>query len=265
MIYIYVIVGMCSSFLLALALLLFYLRYKKNMLQQQFQMQLKELNHQKNLTQMIIASQEQERKRIGKELHDDVGNALASLRLYLDKYVHFSDQDNEAIKEEYQKRIAFILDKLRTISHQLSVAEIELFGLREALFMMSEHLERSGSFTINIDESKGRIPEQLEYDTAVVIYRVFQELLTNTVKHAGANHVQIQFDHEGSEGQLNIRYADNGKGIVPDTLIQGLGFKNIESRLQTVNGHYNIDWQTQKGFAIDIFIPKAQPALAISQ
>lgn len=258
MIYIYVIVGMCSSFLLSLALLLFYLRYKKNILQQQFQIQLNELNYQKKLTQVIITSQEQERKRIGKELHDDVGNALASLRLYLDKYMYLPQQDNNAIKEEYKKRIGSIFDKLRTISHQLSVAEIELFGLREALFMLSEHIEQSGTFTINIDESKARVPESLEYDTAVIIYRVFQELLTNTIKHAGANQVQINFEQENTSGTLMIRYADNGKGIASDTLFHGLGFKNIESRLQAVNGRYDIDKQAEQGFAINIFIPQTQ-------
>lgn len=262
MIYIYVIVGMCSSFLLSLALLLFYLRYKKNILQQQFQIQLNELSYQKKLTQVIITSQEQERKRIGKELHDDVGNALASLRLYLDKYIYLPDQDNAAIKEEYKKRIGSIFNKLRTISHQLSVAEIELFGLREALFMLSEHIEQSGTFTINIDESKARVPETLEYDTAVIIYRVFQELLTNTIKHAGANQVQIHFEQEELSGNLKIRYADNGKGISSDTLLQGLGFKNIESRLQAVNGYYDIDKDAKEGFVINIFIPQAQLTLA---
>ena len=258
MMYIYVIVGMCSSFLLSLALLLFYLRYKKNLLQQQFQIQLTELDYQKKLTQVIITSQEQERKRIGKELHDDVGNALASLRLYLDKYMYLPNQDNTSIKEEYKKRIGSIFDKLRTISHQLSVAEIELFGLREALFMLSEHIEQSGTFTINIDESKARIPECLEYDTAVIIYRVFQELLTNTIKHAGADLVQINFDQHDLSGDLMIRYADNGKGLSSDTLMHGLGFKNIESRLQTVNGYYDIDRETNEGFIINIFIPQTQ-------
>jgi signal transduction histidine kinase len=262
MIYIYVIVGMCSSFLLSLALLLFYLRYKKNILQQQFQIQLTELNYQKKLTQVIITSQEQERKRIGKELHDDVGNALASLRLYLDKYLYLPDQNNSAIKEEYKKRIGAIFDKLRSISHQLSVAEIELFGLREALFMLSEHIEQSGTFTINIDESKARIPESLEYDTAVIIYRVFQELLTNTIKHAGADLVQIHFEEEEQTGNLKIRYADNGKGLSSDTLLHGLGFKNIESRLQTINGHYDIDKQSSAGFVIHIFIPQAHLIVA---
>lgn len=262
MIYIYVIVGMCSSFLLSLALLLFYLRYKKNIVQQQFQIQLNELNHQKKLTQVIITSQEQERKRIGKELHDDVGNSLASLRLYLDKYMYLPDQNNAGIKEEYQKRIGSIFNKLRTISHQLSVAEIELFGLREALFMMSEHIEQAGTFAINIDESKGRVPESLDYDTAVIIYRVFQELLTNTIKHAGADKVHIWFEQETPESPLKIRYTDNGKGITSDTQLHGLGFKNIESRLQAVNGRYEIDWQSKEGFVIDIVIPQAQLAMA---
>ncbi len=102
-IYLYVIVAMCGSFLLSVALLLFYLRYKKNLLHQQFQIQNAELEHQKKLTQVIIHSQEQERKRIGKELHDDVGNSLASLRLYLDKYMYVAAQENKEVREEYKK------------------------------------------------------------------------------------------------------------------------------------------------------------------
>lgn len=258
MIYIYVIVGMCSSFLLSLALLLFYLRYKKNILQQQFQMQLNELENQKKLTQVIITSQEQERKRIGKELHDDVGNSLVSLRLYLDRYMYMPDQNTE-VKEEYKKRINTIFNRLRSISHQLSVAEIELSGLREALFILREHIEQSGRFIITIDESHSLIPETLEYDTSVMIYRVFQELLTNTIKHAEADEVTISFKQDALSGNMVISYADNGKGIAPDKGRQGSGFQNIESRLQAVNGHYTIDSEKKNGFSIAIFIPQKQP------
>jgi signal transduction histidine kinase len=258
MIYLYVIVGMCSSFLLSLALLLFYLRYKRNILQQQFQIQLNELEYQKKLTQVIITSQEQERKRIGKELHDDVGNSLAALRLYLDKYMYLPESNNVTIREEYNKRIGSIFNKLRTISHQLSVSEIELFGLKEAIFMLCDHIEQSDKFVINIDESQHEIPENLEYNTSVMIYRVFQELLTNTIKHADANEVTISFEHQAISGNMMIRYSDNGKGLDADTAHQGFGFKNIESRLQAVNGYYEIDHATGPGFSIKIFIPQDQ-------
>lgn len=262
MIYLYVIIGMCSSFLLSVALLLFYLRYKKNILQQQFHMQESELANQKRLTQVIITSQEQERKRIGKELHDDVGNALASLRLYLDKHLDTTHLTQAAIKDEYNKRITAIYNKLRTISHQLSVSEIELFGLREALFMLSEQIEQSGNFTIKIDESKCRIPEHFDYATAVIIYRVFQELLTNTIKHAAANEVQIRFDEDSTLNTLLIAYKDNGKGMITPTRSPGLGFKNIESRLQAINGRYEIEENKNDGFGIHIFIPRNQPLTA---
>lgn len=260
MIYIYVIVGMCSSFLLSLALLLFYLRYKKNILQQQFQIQQNQLEYQKNLTQVIITSQEQERKRIGKELHDDVGNALVSLRLYLDKYMYLPDLNSGEIKEEYNNRIGTIFNKLRTISHQLSVAEIELFGLKEAVMMLCDHIEQSDRLVIDIDESKGTIPDHVEYDASVMIYRVFQELLTNTMKHADASEVRISFDDQTLPDNLIIRYSDNGKGIDHSTASEGFGFKNIESRLQAVKGRYEIDRSIPQGFAINIFIPQHQLA-----
>lgn len=262
MIYIYVIVGMCSSFLLSLALLLFYLRYKRNILQQQFQIQLNELEYQKKLTQVIITSQEQERKRIGKELHDDVGNSLVALRLYLDKYMYLPDNSNAEIREEYNKRIGNIFNKLRTISHQLSVAEIELFGLKEAIFMLCDHIEQSDKFVINIDESQCGIPENLEYNTSVMIYRVFQELLTNTIKHADANEVSITFEYHSTSGNLMIGYSDNGKGLTSDTAHHGFGFKNIESRLQAVNGYYEINNIDSPGFSIKIFIPQDQLIMA---
>jgi signal transduction histidine kinase len=258
MIYLYVIVGMCSSFLLSLALLLFYLRYKRNILQQQFQIQVNELEYQKKLTQVIITSQEQERKRIGKELHDDVGNSLVALRLYLDKYMYLPDGSNTDIREEYNKRIGSIFNKLRTISHQLSVSEIELFGLKEAVFMLCDYIEQSGKFVIHIDDSQCEIPEHLEYNTSVMIYRVFQELLTNTIKHADANEVTISFEHQAALGNLIISYCDNGKGLDSDVAHQGFGFKNIESRLQAVNGYYEINNTAASGFSIKIFIPLNQ-------
>lgn len=264
MIYLAILVGMCTSFLLSVSLLLFYLRYKKNILRQQLLIQQNQLEYQKNLTQMIITSQEQERKRIGKELHDDVGNSLVSLRLYLDKYMYLPELNSGEIKEEYNNRIGTIFNKLRTISHQLSVAEIELFGLKEALFMLCDNIEQSGKLEINIDDSKATIPDSLNYDASVMIYRVFQELLTNTMKHADASEIQILFNEEKNTGNLEIYYADNGKGINKERDSEGFGFKNIESRLQTVQGIYEIDEQVKKGFAMRILIPANQlvPALA---
>ncbi len=122
------------------------------------------------------------------------------------------------------------------------------------MFILSEHIEQSGGFTITIDESAMKIPEDLSYDTSVIIYRVFQELLTNTIKHAQATSVDISFEYLEDAAELLIHYADNGVGISSKKKLHGLGFKNIESRLQVVNGRFDMD-SKKAGFSIKLFIP----------
>lgn len=254
-IYIYVLIGMASSFLLVMTMILLFVRYKKNMLQQQYRLQTAELNHQKQLTKVIIESQENERKQIGKELHDDVGNALASLRLFLDEHMVHSLEDD--VKEAYKKRINAIFHKVRTISHQLSIVEIELFGLREAVFILAENTTVTDAFNVQIEERDCRIPDDMEYTTAVIVYRVLQELLTNTIKHAKADVVNISFECFGETEELIINYRDNGIGLSSKKMLKGMGFKNIESRLQIANGRFEFVNNEQQGFHVAIYLPLA--------
>lgn len=252
-IYLYVIIGMVGPLLLVAAMMWLFVRYKKNMLRQQFRMQTAALNHQKQLTKVIIESQESERKQIGKELHDDVGNSLASLRLFLDEHlVQYLEAD---VKAAYTKRIDAIFHKVRTISHQLSIVEIELFGLREAIFILAENISVPNVFEIKVEELECMIPDDLEYTTAVIIYRVLQELLTNTMKHANASIVNITFECMEETNELIIHYQDNGKGLDSKKKLKGMGFKNIESRLQIANGRFEINNAQTKGFGVTIFVP----------
>jgi signal transduction histidine kinase len=252
-IYAYVLIGMISSFLLVIAMVLLFVRYKKNMLRQQYRLQTAELNHQKQLTKVIIESQENERKQIGKELHDDVGNALASLRLFLDE--HMMQYVQADVKEAYKKRINAIFHKVRTISHQLSIVEIELFGLREAIFILAENTTVKGAFNVQVEERDCRIPDDMEYTTSVIIYRVLQELLTNTMKHARADNVNISIECFGEKDELIINYNDNGTGLSSKKMLKGMGFKNIESRLQIANGRFEFVNAEQQGFHVAIYIP----------
>ena len=252
-IYFYVITGMVGSFLLVVAMMWLYVRFKKNMLRQQFRMQTAELNHQKQLTKVIIESQESERKQIGKELHDDVGNSLASLRLFLDE--HLVQYLEANVKAAYTKRIDAIFHKVRTISHQLSIVEIEMFGLREAIFILAENISVPNAFEIKVEELECEIPDDLEYTTSVIIYRVLQELLTNTIKHANAHLVNITFECIEQTNELIIHYQDDGIGLSSKKKLKGMGFKNIESRLQIANGRFEISNAPIKGFGVTIFVP----------
>jgi signal transduction histidine kinase len=240
-IYLLTIVGMAGMFFLTLALIQFYVRNQKRLLRNAEDKRQAELKYQKDLTFAIIQSQEEERKRIGRDLHDDVGAALSNLKLYTLQWA-----DSEAVR----KQIDGIIDKARNISHMLTPAELELLGLGEALEEMCRVIHQSGSVKVFMDNAAEEVLEKMPYDKALSLYRVFQELFTNTIRHAGATEVHLHFDK--TSDILMARYADNGKGLNGKSSSVGIGMRNIESRLEMIGATYTLDTAGAGGFGIRI-------------
>jgi signal transduction histidine kinase len=249
-IYLLTMVGMAGMFFLTLALIQFYVRNQKRLLRNAEEKRQAELKHQKDLTFAIIQSQEEERKRIGRDLHDDVGAALSNLKLYTLQW-----EGSETVR----KQIDGIIDKARNISHMLSPAELELLGLREALEEMCRVIHQSGSVKVFMDNAAGDGLDKIPYEKALALYRVFQELFTNTIRHAGATEVHLHFDKPSDRDKpsdlLMIRYQDNGKGLQRKPSSAGMGMQNMESRLEMIGATYELDTTGTGGFGIRISLP----------
>jgi len=255
-IYILVMLGMVGSFLMVSSFILLYVRNQNKILKQRQQLQFKEIAHQKELLQAIIESQEAERKRIGQDLHDDVGTALSSLRLTIEM---FQPGQVEANNDKHIKVSKDIIDKVikdvRHISHSLSPPALSYYGLAAAIEEKASYINNSGQLTINIANDAPDAIATLSLAVSSAFYRVLEELINNTIKHAGASQANIIISC--ADNILYISYNDNGKGMSGSLPNTGMGMQNIESRLAVINAVYAVETAAGQGFSLKITYPLA--------
>jgi signal transduction histidine kinase len=255
-IYILVILGMAGTFLLVVSFILFSIRNQNKLLRQRQHFQQAQIDHQKELLRAVIDSQEAERKRIGQDLHDDVGTTVSGLRLLIEMFKPGNDVKNH---EDFTQSTKTIIDKVvkdvRNISHNLSPSTLRYYGLAAAINEHCTIINQSGKLEIALANNAEQTLEKLPLQTSTALYRVLEELLNNTIKHSGASKANINLDMENNN--LHIDYADNGKGLTADveSVKKGMGMQNIESRLLNINATYTLTPYSGKGFSIKIECP----------
>lgn len=203
----------------------------------------------------VLEVQENERKRIAQDLHDKLGSMLSVVKLHFKKSEKNIERLQQQNRDEYKKANKLLddaCDEVRKIAHNLVSGVLRKFGLVAALEDLKTTIEQSEQLEVELLDTG--MDERLNWDYELNLYRIIQELLSNTMKHAKANEVSIQLLR--NNGNLNIVYQDNGRGFSLEKIQYGLGMKNIESRLDRLNGKMEID--TGKGggstFTIDILI-----------
>ncbi|MBC8753260.1 hypothetical protein H2O64_01170 [Kordia sp. YSTF-M3] len=233
-----IIIGMVMIFVLALAVILFFIIYQKRLLAQQKKHQQVAADYQRELLGVAIESQEKERTRIGKELHDDVGALLTTTKLYLSQISpELSAEELTATSEKMRSLFDTMIQSVRNISQDLRPVILEKLGLIEAIENLVQTVNDSSKLkAVFVNNSTRSIAKADELN----VYRIIQELINNTLKHAMASNITITFNNEGNA--LEIIYEDDGIGLQQEYLNQkGIGLRNIESRLSVVSGtiHFN--------------------------
>ena len=212
-----------------------------------------EIEFQKQMFSKILETQETERKRIARDLHDDISSKLiaVSLNLHLLKSEKTLDSDKENIIKTIENINKNAIDTSRKIAHHLFPPLLENFGVNEALEEIVHEFNSSKQVTINfINQINLNV---LEKQNKLNIFRITQELINNSIKHGKASAIYLKF-HQNSN-QVICEYSDNGIGIVKANFEnkKGLGFINIESRIKSINGIYKIDFAKSDGFSIKYF------------
>ena len=196
----------------------------------------------------VIQAQEDERKRIAKDLHDGIVQQLGGLKLGLEKI--FSDKQNEETN-----KIVNILDnsaqELRELSHKMMPRSLGELGLIPAL---DDMLENSlGHTNISYEFEYFGISNRFKENIEIAIYRIAQELVNNIIKHSQATKANIQLIKTGDFVLLIVE--DNGKGMNLSKHKDGIGLMNISSRLDTINGKVNYEPSPESGTLATIKIP----------
>lgn len=237
-------------------IIFFILIYQKKMIRQEIAMQRMETAHQKTLLSATIESQERERQRIAKDLHDEVGAMLSVIKMSIAQFERkvVGQEKAEASAAEAKEMVTETIDNVRRISKDLMPVALLKLGLPAALEDLFKKL--SNLEGIQATFSLEGNPHELSQATALGLYRVIQEGLNNCLKHAEASIIscKLRFQPKG----LHLSFEDNGKGFDLEGLlkskdsVKGLGVKNIESRVNILGGQLKHTSAPGKGTQIHI-------------
>ena len=233
--------------LMALVLILFFYFSRKKIIKQEIEKKNLELSYQKDLLSAVIITQEEERKRIAQDLHDDISSKLniVSLNSHMLTASDLTRQETEEITENIISLTTKALENSRRIAHDLLPPVLEKFGLNAGLAELALEFNSSKAVSVNYES-------HINFDAVdrfkhLHIFRVLQELMNNSLRHGKATEISITFDT--IKGINTCTYADNGSGfdVTDEKHQKGLGMKNIEGRINFIKGHMKITSNLNKG------------------
>ncbi|SFO66863.1 Histidine kinase-, DNA gyrase B-, and HSP90-like ATPase [Chitinophaga sp. YR627] len=237
------IIGTAVMLLLSILVIVLVIFQQKQVIQHKLVIRDKDLQLQKERLMAILQGQEQERKRIAEDLHDEVGAQLSVLKLNLNQLqplLKTGNGETEQLKET-KDFTDTIIQHLRFISQSLHPQALENLGLSKALDSFCNLMNKNKQVRISFKDEGS--PLHVDIEKALNIYRVVQELINNILKHAQATHIEITY--RCSTNALVINVVDNGNGLLLRSLDNSrqktgsLGLKNIESRLNVIGGTIN--------------------------
>ena len=226
---------------------------QENLYRNQMHQVIKE--HELKSINQVMEGQEIERKRIAEDLHDRLGSMLSSIKLHFNAVEEKMDMAEMKTFQQYTRAnnlLDDVVNEVRNIAHNMESGVLQSFGLLAALDDLKDTLKNTGALQIVI--SSFGMGERLSSDIEITVYRVIQELLSNTIRHSGAKKITI--DLTRSREQLTVIYSDDGKGYeLEDPARNGMGLKHIETRLSRVNGKFFVDSGNNNGTTSIIEIP----------
>jgi len=239
-----------------LLLLVFFLVYRNVKHKQRIQKQrISELETEKKLTatEAIIKGEEQERSRLAKDLHDGLGGMLSGVKYTLHNMKEnlVLTEDNARAFEHSLQMLDSSISEMRRVAHNMMPESLLKFGLDAALKDFCSQVTLSGMLHVSY-QSFGLAKREPEQSLAITIYRIVQELLNNTIKHASAQNLIVQLT--AAEQQITLTVEDDGKGFDPALLrsAKGIGWKNILSRLDYHNAKLDVRSSPDKGTSVYI-------------
>ncbi len=200
---------------------------------------------------IALDAQERERERIAKDLHDYFGARLSTLKLYMQTINKYDARRIATMTDVAMQMIDSTIVELRHLLYDLNPKKLYQGGLIDALKDMIHSLKSILKFDINVDFSS--YSARLEYSAEVSVYRIVQELINNTLKHANATNIDIRLGQEKKE--LLLEYADNGIGFDSGVTTFGYGLRNIHQHALALGASMKVVTEPQKGFACKFSIP----------
>lgn len=204
----------------------------------------------------LIEAQEEERKRIARELHDDINQRIAALAIDLaksDQHLPGSATETHDQIHKMWERLSHIASDIQALSHRLHSSKLEYLGIVMAATSFCK--EFSDQHKVEIDFTHAGIPHDLPKQISLCLFRVLQEALQNAVKYSGVRHFIVAL--RGTSGEIQLSVTDQGVGFNAEDVQthHGLGLISMRERLQLVNGQFSINSAPGRGTTVTARIP----------
>lgn len=211
-----------------------------------------QVSHQRQLTQATIEGQENERRTIGEELHDNIGQQLTTIKLFLDYAKTTADGETSEMVNMALKGIADSINDVRAMSRSLVPYTLKDLGLVESINELIDSIMRARTLNIEFDHCEFN-EEVIPENQKLSLFRIVQEQLNNIVKHAGAQNVWIKLWCKTDEFVIEVR--DDGKGFDSSHSRKGIGILNIKNRAELFNGKAEISSEPGSGCLLVVSFP----------
>ncbi len=231
--------GILAMLVMVFAILIFVVMYHKRGAQNKLEIEKIKTIQKEELINRIYDAQEEERKRISVNLHDEVGSTLSSVNLMIGRIRLNSNEECAKLAVQAGEQLDIVMAEVRNIIQNMSPSVVERFGFYESVQEICNRISASGMMNAEI-ESKFEFSVS-DKSLELKLYRIIQELTNNAVKHSGAKNLIIIFKE--NNGKFFMIVCDDGVGINTDESgkAKGLGLNNIYNQIEIIGGSFSID------------------------
>lgn len=241
--------------LMLLGGLLLHSQYKKYRFKKEAQLQAQLLQQQEQAAKAVLEAEENERQRIAKDLHDGVGQMMSAAKMNLSAFESAIQFTDAAQRTAFSKAIELVDEgcrEVRTVSHTMMPGKLLNYGLTAAIRDFTDKLDKS---SVQVHLYTEGLEQRLDSTIEIVLYRVVQECVNNVIKHARASTLDISIikDKDG----INATIEDNGQGFdaTDKEKFEGIGLKNIITRVEYLKGTVDFDSAPGRGTVVALYVP----------
>lgn len=239
----------------ALLVLFGFTFHRKRQLQNKMMLQTEVMKQQDIAARAVINAEENERKRIAADLHDGVGQMMSAAKMNLSAFENEISFKDDSQKMSFDRLIGLVDEsckEIRSVSHQMMPNALLKSGLASAV---KEFIDKIDNRILKINLHAEGLNERLDSNTETVLYRVIQECVNNVIKHSGADNLDISLIRDADGIAATVE--DNGRGFNTSDKqkFEGIGLKNIRSRVEFLKGSVDFDSSPGKGTLVAIHIP----------
>lgn len=213
---------------------------------------------QKQILQSVINTEERERTRFAKDLHDGIGAKLSAIKMYLNliKRAKVNEEEGQKLINETIELVDLSAKSAKEIAVNMRPHELAHFGLIRSIKSFCHRINKTGDVHINLNSDNLNDNLQIKEETELFTYRIVSELINNSLKYASAENINIDISSE--EKNIILDYSDNGTGFEIDKVVVkkegGLGIGNIINRVKTLGGKVNFESEIGNGMSAKIQI-----------